>query len=189
MVRTGPGCFFISVIANTSKLSKKLGLRKKDSSQKSLPHTPTFISPISDSPIQERASESPLTATVASTSRQTHPPIQEHVESSPGPLGLNVIYKPQYGHKADIVFIHGLGGSSRWTWSKYHNPELFWPLTFLPLEPDLCLSRILTFGYNANFRKSGNASTAVLDFAKTLLFDLKYANNEQKENLKIGAVS
>ncbi|KAI9687673.1 MAG: hypothetical protein M1820_010404 [Bogoriella megaspora] len=102
------------------------------------------------------------------------------------PLGLNVIYTPKNGHKADIVFIHGLGGNSRWTWSKHRNPELLWPLTFLPLEPDLCLARILSFGYNANFRRAGNVSTAVLDFAKELLFDLKYAKDERKEDLRMG---
>lgn len=109
--------------------------------------------------------------------------------TEPGPLGLNVVYAPPNGHKADIVFVHGLGGNSRWTWSKYKNPELFWPLTFLPLEPDVCLARILTFGYNANFRKGGNAGTSVLDFAKDLLFDLKYAKDEQMDDLEMGNVS
>lgn len=89
----------------------------------------------------------------------------------------------------DIVFIHGLGGTSRRTWSKNEDPDLFWPLKFLPLEPDVCLTRILTFGYNANFRTAGNVSTSVLDFAKGLLFDLKYAKDEKKEDLNIGYVS
>lgn len=75
------------------------------------------------------------------------------------------------------------------TWSKHKNPELFWPLVFLPLEPAICQARILTFGYNANFRKGGNISTSVLDFAKDLLFDLKYAKDKQKEDLDIGNVS
>ncbi|KAK8002901.1 Cellobiose dehydrogenase [Apiospora arundinis] len=109
-------------------------------------------------------------------------------ESEPGPLGLNVVYTPENGHKADIVFIHGLGGTSRLTWSKHKNPDLFWPLTFLPLEPDICLARILTFGYNANIRKSGQISTSVLDFAKDLLFDLKYGKDSQKEELNMGKV-
>ncbi|KAL9120161.1 MAG: hypothetical protein Q9187_003286 [Circinaria calcarea] len=114
----------------------------------------------------------------------SHP--RKNSETDPGPLGLNVIYTPENGHKADIVFIHGLGGTSRLTWSKYKNPELYWPLTFLPLEPDVCLARILTFGFNANFRRAGNVSTSVLDFAKDLLFDLKYAKDEQKEDLNMG---
>ena len=50
------------------------------------------------------------------------------------------------------------------------------------------MTRILTFGYNANFRAAGNASTSVLDFAKDLLFDLKYAKDEQKEDINIGNV-
>lgn len=62
-------------------------------------------------------------------------------------------------------------------------------MKFLPLEPDVCLTRILTFGYNANFRTAGNVSTSVLDFAKDLLFDLKYAKDGQKEDLNIGNVS
>jgi hypothetical protein len=110
-------------------------------------------------------------------------------EAEPGPLGLSVVYSPENDRTADIVFIHGLGGTSRWTWSKNKDPGLFWPLTFLPLEPDLRLARILTFGYNANFRKSGSVGTSVLDFAKDLLFDLKYAKDEQTEDLNMGNVS
>ncbi|CAN9417971.1 unnamed protein product [Alternaria alternata] len=106
----------------------------------------------------------------------------------PGPLGLNVVYTPEHGHKADIVFIHGLGGSSRMTWSKDKNPELFWPLTFLPLEPDICLARILSFGYNADFANATNASNVILDFAKTLLYDLKYCVDDRSENLNMGQV-
>ncbi|KAL8906667.1 MAG: hypothetical protein Q9171_006190, partial [Xanthocarpia ochracea] len=107
-------------------------------------------------------------------------------ERDPGPLGLNVVFTPKNSQKVDIVFVHGLGGTSRKTWSKNEDPELFWPLKFLPLEPYICLSRIFTFGYNANFRAAGNISTSVLDFAKDLLFDLKFAKNEQKEDLDVG---
>ena len=89
----------------------------------------------------------------------------------------------------DIVFIHGLGGTSRNTWSKDKDPELFWPLKFLPFEPDFCFTRIFTFGYNANFHKAGNVSTSILDFAKDLLFDLKYAKDGEKKDLDVGNVS
>ncbi|KAL4923585.1 uncharacterized protein BDV17DRAFT_296216 [Aspergillus undulatus] len=46
----------------------------------------------------------------------------------------------------------------------------------------------MSFGYNAKFQKKGNTSTAVLDFAKTLLFHLRYAVDQQSGNLNIGAV-
>ncbi|KAL8644571.1 MAG: hypothetical protein Q9226_007697 [Calogaya cf. arnoldii] len=59
-------------------------------------------------------------------------------------------------------------------------------MEFLPLETDVCQTRILTFGYNANFRTSGNVSTSLLDFAKDLLFDLKYAKDEHNRDLNIG---
>ncbi|KAH7169906.1 NACHT and WD domain protein [Dactylonectria macrodidyma] len=102
-------------------------------------------------------------------------------------LGLSVVYSPANGHKADIVFVHGLGGTSRNTWSKVKKPELFWPLTFLPLEPDICLARILTFGYNGSISKGDNVKS-LLDFAKDLLFDLKYAKDDQGEELDMGDV-
>ena len=105
-----------------------------------------------------------------------------------GALGLNVLYTPENEHKADIVFIHGLGGTSRKTWSMNENPDLFWPLKFLPLEPDLRVARILTFGYDANFLKGGKMSMSVLDFAKDLLFDLRYAKDDEGAAMRIGKV-
>ncbi|KAH8802637.1 NACHT and WD domain protein [Xylogone sp. PMI_703] len=130
---------------------------------------------------------------VTTSSHSLHPQkgnenSQHSTEPDSGPLGLNVVYTPENGHKADIVFVHGLGGTSRFTWSKNKDPQLFWPLTFLPLEPDICLARILTFGYDANFRAARNASATVLDFAKDLLFDLKFGKDEYKEELNMGSV-
>ncbi|KAI0805629.1 hypothetical protein GGR55DRAFT_267873 [Xylaria sp. FL0064] len=122
------------------------------------------------------------TSSVASTSNTTP---REVAIADPEPLGLNVVYTPDNAHKADIVFIHGLGGSSRWTWSKNREPHLFWPLTFLPLEPDLCLSRILTFGYDASFQRPTSVATSVLDFAKDLLYDLKYAKDSNLDDLEM----
>ncbi|KAL1881197.1 hypothetical protein Daus18300_001048 [Diaporthe australafricana] len=114
--------------------------------------------------------------------------VRKSSDADSGAFGLNVVCTPDHGHKADIVFVHGLGGTSRWTWSKNRDPELFWPLTFLALEPDLCLARILTFGYNATLKKGGHAGHSVLDFAKDLLFDLKYATDERKGDLQMGSV-
>lgn len=106
-----------------------------------------------------------------------------------GPLGLNVVYVPEHDHKADIVFMHGLGGTSMHTWSKYKDSELFWPLKFLAHEPDICLARILSFGYNAHFFRAASVSLSILDFAKSLLFDLKYAKDQHNEDLNIGKAS
>ena len=79
------------------------------------------------------------------------------------------------------------------TWSHNRDPDLFWPLKFLPFEPDIEEARILTFGYNANFRPgSGKKKLSILDFAKDLLYDLKYSQDESGpglEDLRMGEVS
>ena len=82
------------------------------------------------------------------------------------------------------MFIHGLGGSSQMTWSHNRNLDFFWPLKFLPLEPGIGECRILTFGYNADFRPgSVKNKLSVLDFAKDLLYELKYAQDESAPGL------
>ncbi|KAI0467756.1 hypothetical protein F4859DRAFT_492567 [Xylaria cf. heliscus] len=118
---------------------------------------------------------------------------QEHggEEANSEPLGLKVVHRPSTTRCVDIIFVHGLGGASRRTWSKYGDPSLFWPGTFLPFEPDIKEARILTFGYNSNFRPgSGKSTMSILDFAKELLYDMKYAIDENSipnsDNLQMG---
>lgn len=107
------------------------------------------------------------------------------------PLGLNLLYRPaDRVPKADIIFVHGLGGTSRSTWSKDRDPDLFWPLMFLPLERDICDMRIFTYGYNAEVLKSsGRSTTTILDFAKNLLYDLRFFIDDAATDLKISSVS
>ena len=105
------------------------------------------------------------------------------------PLGLRVVHSPKESRRLDIVFVDGLGGTSRLSWSKDKDLEKFWPSEFLPLESEICHGRILTFGYDANIvRDVSNKASSVLDFAKDLLFELKYAKDENAEELGFGAV-
>lgn len=108
--------------------------------------------------------------------------------STRDPLGLHLIYRPDnVVPKADIVFIHGLGGTSRSTWSKNRDPDLFWPQMFLPLEQDICDMRIYTYGYNAEVMKAGaRSTTSILDFAKNLLYDLRFFIDDAAADLNIG---
>jgi hypothetical protein len=103
-----------------------------------------------------------------------------------------VVYRPARERRVDIVFVHGLGGSSHRTWSYNRDPNFFWPLKFLPSNPPVDEARILTFGYNANFRPgsgSGGNKMSILDFAKDLLWELKYARDESAGgNLRMGEV-
>ncbi|KAH6656268.1 hypothetical protein BKA67DRAFT_551404 [Truncatella angustata] len=65
------------------------------------------------------------------------------------------------------------------TWSLNRDLNYFWPLQFLPQEADIRDTRILSFGYNADFRPgSGKTKASILDFSKDLLYDLKFAQDE-----------
>lgn len=82
------------------------------------------------------------------------------------PLGFSVIHDCQ-STEFDIIFVHGLGGSSYKTWSWNRETRHFWP-EWLSLDPELGTSRIFTFGYNANF-KGACSNLNIIDFARDLL--------------------
>jgi hypothetical protein len=105
------------------------------------------------------------------------------------PLGLTLLYTTEGSPAADIIFVHGLGGTSRQTWSYNRDAKLFWPQMWLPKEPDICAARILTFGYNSHFLSSGPDSVAGIgDFAKSLLFSMKFGKDDNSGELGIGKV-
>jgi hypothetical protein len=89
------------------------------------------------------------------------------LENDKGPLGLTTIYNPLEKAIADIIFVHGLGGGSRKTWSKNEDPALFWPQEWLPQDPGFRDVRIHTFGYDSNWDKESILN--IHDFAKSLL--------------------
>lgn len=73
------------------------------------------------------------------------------------------------------------------TWSRGKDLDYFWPEVFLPNEPGISDARISTFGYNSSvFKGGGRSKVSILDFAKGLLFDLKYAIDESGEKVNIG---
>ncbi|KAI1087489.1 hypothetical protein F5B19DRAFT_475279 [Rostrohypoxylon terebratum] len=104
---------------------------------------------------------------------------------SPSGLGLHVIHQPEVAC-IDIIFVHGLGGHSQRTWSRNHDPTLFWPKLWLPLEPGIGKARIMTFGYNADWRGATKSIANVTDFAKELLFEMRFSIDEDGLSLNIG---
>ncbi|KAL8874937.1 MAG: hypothetical protein Q9198_006638 [Flavoplaca austrocitrina] len=105
------------------------------------------------------------------------------------PLGLTVMHEPQAPPRCDVIFVHGLGGTSRATWAKGRDPNYCWPQEWLPVEPGMGVARILSFGYNANFAAAGPAPiTSIADFARDLLYAMKYAMSEDLEDLELGQV-
>jgi hypothetical protein len=94
-------------------------------------------------------------------------------EQSQQPRGSLSSDAPDAAHPAliDVIFVHGLGGSSRGTW--IHPKSGFWP-TWLQEKPGLENVRISTFGYDANWdiRKPHN-ELGIADFARELLGELE----------------
>ncbi|KAI9888888.1 MAG: hypothetical protein M1814_006177 [Vezdaea aestivalis] len=165
--------------------------RKQNTAQDGLPQTALTEARDDDAEIAPFASQgSRRSGTTFSIFNQSAgDQAQKNGDASAGPLGLNIVYEPEAGkRKVDIVFIHGLGGTSRFTWSKNKNPDLFWPLKFLPLDRDIGQARILSFGFNASFQRRGKEQVSIVDFAKELLFDLKFGTNNDQESLEIGSV-
>lgn len=110
-------------------------------------------------------------------------------DRNPKTLGLHVLHQPRQPAPLDIIFVHGLGGDSRKTWSKNHDPSSFWPELWLPHELDIGNARIFTFGYNASFRPGTPRSISnISDFAKELLFEMSFGINEKGDDLGLGQV-
>ncbi|KAK4169568.1 hypothetical protein QBC43DRAFT_354843 [Cladorrhinum sp. PSN259] len=87
----------------------------------------------------------------------------------PEPLGLHTVVDPG-DPVANIIFVHGLGGSAFKTWSWERKAENFWP-KWLAQDEHLKRCRILTFGYHSDF-KSDTRGLDVVDFAKDLLLQM-----------------
>ncbi|KAH7323208.1 hypothetical protein B0I35DRAFT_427309 [Stachybotrys elegans] len=105
------------------------------------------------------------------------------------PLGLSLLYAPESPHSTDIIFIHGLGGSSRSTWCKDRRLDLFWPQEWLPKDSVVQNARIFSFGYNAKFRSPTQMSTlGISDFSKSLLYDMLFITDTHGRPLNIGEV-
>jgi hypothetical protein len=97
--------------------------------------------------------------------RESHTP-----DDKIGPLGLNTLSIPSCSAAnviADVVFVHGLGGGSRKTWTKSGDPALYWPKEWLPNDEALQDIRIHRFGYDSNWGKK--SVLGIHDFADALL--------------------
>lgn len=90
-------------------------------------------------------------------------------------LGLTTVYEPipLSTPIVDIIFIHGLGGSSRKTWSYTRDPDHFWPQAWLATDPDFEGIRIHSFGYNADWKGRRPSVLNIHDFAQSLIGELK----------------
>ena len=89
------------------------------------------------------------------------------------PYRLEVLYEPKASptHPVQIVFVHGLNGSKRGTWT--YSKDSFWP-EWLHEDRGLEDVRIATFGYNSSTNVlKPNTNLSIPIFAKQLLLYLK----------------
>ncbi|KAH8903867.1 hypothetical protein BR93DRAFT_867494, partial [Coniochaeta sp. PMI_546] len=88
-----------------------------------------------------------------------------------GPLGLNVLHEPS-DPRYDFVFVHGLLGGSKKTWSHSPEPGMFWPRDWLPSEAGFEHVRLHSYGYNSDWTSKKESHLSIYDFGQALLADL-----------------
>jgi hypothetical protein len=130
-----------------------------------LHETQTVAPPASRrSPSSGRSSVLSRAFTGLSLSRRS----SETAEELRGPLGLTLLSGPAEPI-VDFVFVHGLGGGSRKTWSKGPDPALFWPKEWLSRDPEFKNVRVHSFGYDSDWIERRDSVLDIHDFGKALL--------------------
>jgi len=88
-----------------------------------------------------------------------------------GSLGLNLLYAPPFP-LIEFIFVHGLRGGSRKTWSYSSNAYQYWPKEWLPRDPEFKNVRIFSFGYNSDWGDRSESILNIHDFGKYLLSEI-----------------
>ena len=90
---------------------------------------------------------------------------------SKGPLGLSLLHSPPEP-LIDFIFVHGLGGGSRKTWSKTSSISHYWPQEWLPKDPAFKNVRVHSFGYDSDYLKGKGNCLNVHHFGRSLLGEM-----------------
>ncbi|EFQ99614.1 LipA and NB-ARC domain-containing protein [Nannizzia gypsea CBS 118893] len=96
-------------------------------------------------------------------------------------FGLTALYQTS-SPAVDIVFVHGLNGSSYHTWATKKSPEVFWPSDLLPEALRGVEARIITYGYDANVTSfsGGTSKDKLHNHAEHLISSLCALRNSTK---------
>ena len=111
----------------------------------------------------------------------------EHADSgddAKGPLGLNLLHAVTEP-LIDFIFVHGLGGGSRKSWSKSSNPYHYWPKEWLSRDPEFSCVRIHSFGYKADWDERKESVLDIHDFARSLLSEIEYSPDIRRSKVGI----
>ncbi|KAL7934080.1 hypothetical protein V8C35DRAFT_303155 [Trichoderma chlorosporum] len=118
----------------------------------------------------------------------TNTDVPEEESQETDPLGLTTLYDPAPRNAiVDIIFIHGLGGNSRKTWSNSSYPRSFWPQDWLPVERGFEDVRIHSFGYRADWGKKWQQQSIlnIHDFAESLIGGLRNHPSIRRDDTRI----
>ncbi|GKZ47041.1 hypothetical protein AbraIFM66951_010381 [Aspergillus brasiliensis] len=105
-------------------------------------------------------------------------------EDFKGPLGLQLL-RTVPEPLVDFIFIHGLGGGSRKTWSKSPDPYHYWPKEWLSQDPEFDSVRIYTFGYKADWAEKTASVLNIHDFALSLLGEIQCNPDIRRSNTRL----
>ncbi|KAL8879177.1 MAG: hypothetical protein Q9198_003165 [Flavoplaca austrocitrina] len=91
--------------------------------------------------------------------------------STDGEYGIKTFANPSNA-TIDIVFFHGLTGNRESTWAEHKADGKVWPRDMLP--PAIPISRIMTFGYDADVVRliDSSSTNTIRDHGKALATDL-----------------
>ncbi|KAJ9483956.1 hypothetical protein VN97_g9443 [Penicillium thymicola] len=112
----------------------------------------------------------------------------DQAEDVKGPVGLNLLHSPPTP-EIDFIFIHGLGGNSRKTWSKSALQSHFWPKEWLSKDPAFKNVRIHSYGYDSHYLKGKEDCLNVHHIGKSFLGALStspYIMNSRTDIVVIG---
>ena len=107
-------------------------------------------------------------------------------EIPPGSLGLHCLHAPDAEARVDLIFVHGLGGDARKTWSK--SGQNFWPRDWLPADPAFQHVRIHTYGYDSDYMKAREDVLNIHHMGKALLGELSSSPDIVASKTRIVAV-
>jgi len=110
--------------------------------------------------------------------------IKNDVDDPRGSLGLNLLYSPSEPH-VDFIFVHGLGGGSRKTWSKTSSIAHYWPQEWLPKDAAFKSVRVHSFGYDSDWVKGKENCLNIHHIGKSLLGELSTSPSLSNANTSI----
>ncbi|KAK3344227.1 WD40-repeat-containing domain protein [Lasiosphaeria hispida] len=90
------------------------------------------------------------------------------VDDPKGPLGLNLLYSPEEP-QIDLIFVHGLGGGSRKSWSKTPQRFHYWPQEWLPRDEAFRNVRIHSYGYDSDYLRGKEDCLNIHHIGKSFL--------------------